>query len=401
MAIVLENIKRLLEERANAWETTGKPLADIAATRDFTAEENETFERASSAFDGYSSRIKALELDAEQERAVANFAEQLRSEPDVRAAFETELRSIFVTREKPHADIVFSGKDMKRALSAGSAGAGGNTVAPQFLSELITPLRNFASVLAAGARIITTESGSEITVPRTSSFGAAAAQTEGSQLTGTDPAFDQVTFGAYKFGDYRGVSRELFEDSAVDIESLIIEWIAENIGLLLGQKIAVGSGSGETAGLFTAATVGKTGATGVTGAFTFDDIIDTMYSVSAPYRVKGSFIMSDLAIAGARKLKDVQGQYLWSPSTQVGQPDLILGKPLYTDAFLAAPALGAKPFGFGDVSRYWVRFVNSIRVERSDQALFGTDQIAYRGVLRADGGLTDASAFKVFRGGAS
>jgi HK97 family phage major capsid protein len=401
MAIVMENIKRLLDERANAWETEGKPLADIAATRDFTGEEKEKFERASVSFDSYSQRIKALELDAEQERAVQQFAEQLRSEPDVRRAFETELRSIFITREKPGYDFTFDGKDMKRALSAGGATAGGNTVAPQFLAELIQPLRNFASVLAAGARIITTETGSEITVPRTSSFGAAALQTENTQLTGTDPAFDQVTFGAYKFGDFRGVSRELFEDSAVDIESLIIEWIAENIGLLLGQKIAVGSGSGETAGLFTAATVGKTGATGVSGAFTFDDIIDTMYSVSAPYRVKGSFIMSDLAIAGARKLKDSYGQYLWSPSTQVGQPDLILGKPLYTDAFLASPALGAKPFGFGDVSRYWVRFVNSIRVERSDQALFGTDQIAYRGVLRADGGLTDASAFKVFRGGAS
>lgn len=401
MAIVLDNIKRLLEERANAWETEGKPLADIAATRDFTGEEQEKFERASGAFDGYSQRIKALELDAEQERAVSQFAEQLKSDANVRASFEAELRSIFVDRSKNSEDFKFNGRELKRALSVGSGTAGGDTAAPLFLSQLIQPLRNFASVLAAGATIFVTSTGTELTIPRVNSFGAAAAQTEASTLTGTDPSFDQVTFGAYKFGDYRGVSHELFEDSAVDIESMVLEWIAENIGLLLGQKIAVGSGTGETAGLFTSATIGVTGATGVTGAFTMDNIIDTMYSVSAPYRVKGAWIFSDLAIGAARKLKDANNQYLWSPSVQVGVPDTLLGKPIFTDAFIDAPGLSHKPFGFGDVSRYWVRFVNSLRVERSDQVLFGSDQIAYRGVLRADGGLTDASAFKTFKGGVS
>lgn len=401
MAIVMENIKRLLDERANAWETTGKPLVDIAAEREFTAEESETFERASTSFDSYSQRIKALEQQLEQERAVSAFADALKSEPAVRAAFETELRSVLVEREKAYTDVEFNGRELKRALSVGTATAGGNTAPDQFLAELIQPLRNFASVLNAGARIITTSSGTDLLIPRVNSFGAAAAQSEATQLTGTDPSFNQVTLKAYKFGDYRGVSRELIEDSAVDIEGLITEWIAENIGLLLGEKLAVGAGTTETAGIITASTAGKTGAAAKAGAFTFDDIIDVNYSVSAPYRVKGAWLFSDTALGSARKLKDQNDQYLWSPSVQVGQPDLILGKPVFTDANMASVGVGTRPFGFGDVSRYWVRFVNSLRVERSDQALFGTDQIAFRGVLRADGVLTDTSAFKVFVGGAA
>lgn len=401
MTIVRENIKRLLDERANAWETTGKPLVDIAAERTFTAEEQETWTRAEEAFTGYSQRIKALELQLEQERAIADFAAALQSDVAVRVAFETELRSVLVERSNPFVDLRFTGKELTRALSVGTPTAGGNTVPKGFLEELIVPLRNFASVLAAGARIITTASGNEIEIPRLATHGAAATATEATQIGGTDPTFDKVSLKAYKFGDYRGISRELIEDSAIDIEGLIGDLIAENIGLLLGGKLAVGTGTGETAGIITAATVGKTGATGVTGAFTFDDLIDLLYSVTAPYRVNGAWLFSDQALAMARKLKGTDGQYIWSPSVQVGQPDLILGKPVYTDANMVAPGLNAKPIGFGDVSRYWVRFVNQLRIERSEHALFGSDQIAFKGVLRADGVLTDLGAFKTFRGGAS
>lgn len=399
--LVRDNIKRLLDERANAWETAGKPLADIASERAFTGEEQEKWEKAEADFRGFSERINALQLQMEQERAIADFAAALNSEPTVRVAFETELRSVLVERTNPFVDLTFTGKELTRALSVGTPAAGGNTVPQGFLAELIQPLRNFASVLGAGARILTTASGSDMEIPRLATPGAAAVQTEATQLTGTDPTFDKVTLKAFKFGDYRGLSRELVEDSAIDIEALIVDLIAENIGLLLGAKLAVGTGTNETAGLITAATVGKTGATGVTGGFTFDDIIDLYYSVTSPYRVNGAWLFSDQALAAARKLKGTDGQYIWSPSVQVGQPDLILGKPVFTDANMVAPAINARPFGFGDVSRYWVRFVNQLRVERSEHALFGSDQIAFRGVLRADGVLTDLSAFKTFRGGAS
>ncbi len=401
MAIVLNNLKTLLDERANLWTTQGQPLADIANERAFTAEEQQTFNRVNEEFQAITARMKPLELALEQERAVQQFADALKSDPAVREAFTSELRSVLVERDKAYTDLEFTGRELKRALSVGTSTAGGNTAPDQFLAELVQPLRNFASVLQAGARIITTSNGNELVFPTLSGFGAAATQTEGQQLTGTDPTFGQGTLRSYKFGDYRGVSRELIEDSAVDIEGLVTELIAENIGLLLGAKLAVGTGTNETTGIMTAATAGVTGATGKGGSFTFDDLITLHYAVSAPYRVKGSWLFADSALGSARKLKDNNGQYLWTPSVQVGEPDLILGKPVYTDANMAAIGLGARSVGFGDVSRYWVRFVNSLRVERSTEALFGSDQVAFRGVLRADGLLTDASAFKAFVGAAS
>ena len=106
-------------------------------------------------------------------------------------------------------------------------------------------------------------------------------------------------------------------------------------------------------------------------------------------------------VAATRKLKDNNGRYFWEPNGQTGAPAQLLGAPVFRDPFLAPLGLGSKSIFYGDFSRYWVRLVGSTRVERSDQALFGADQIAFRGKLRADGALMDASAVKSFVGGAS
>lgn len=401
MTSIREQIKGVLEERARDWETTGKPLADLASTRGLTAEEQSTFEKAEEAFRGYDSRIKLLELSLESERQIAEFSKALGNDDAVRSAFQTELRTVLATRTKSLVDMPFTGEEVARALSTGVAAAGGNLFGKTFLDQLVIPLRQFSPLFDAGAFQFTTSGGEELILPRVSSFGAAATQAEATQLTGTDPAFDQVSIKSYKFGDYRGVSRELVEDSAVDIEGLVTRLIGENIGYLMGSKLTNGTGVGETTGVATAATVGVTGSTGVAGAFTSDNLIDLQESVLAPYQVNASWIVSNSAMAAIRKMKDGNQRYLWEPSVQIGVPSVLLGNPIYRDPYLPAVGINNAPVLYGDFSKYWVRFVNSLRVERSEHALFGSDQIAFRGVLRADGALVDVNAVKKLRGGAS
>jgi HK97 family phage major capsid protein len=401
MTSIRENLQRVYDERANLWETQGKPLADIANERALSAEEQGKFEQVERDFGAFGSRIKLLELGIEQERAIADFSAQLESDPALRTAFESELRAVFSQRTKVGIDLTFTGKEMSRALAKGAAGTGGAAVPTTTWDQLILPLRNFVSVLSAGATQITTASGEALVLPRISSYGSASQYAEAAAISGTDPSTDSVTLSAYKLGEVILTSRELVEDAAVDIEGLITNLIGQNIGILLGQRLATGTGASQTTGIVTAATVGVTGGTAVAGAFTFDNLIDLFYSVPAPYRANGSWIFADTALGALRKLKDTTNQYLWQPSTQLGQPDLLSGRPVFGEPNMAAPGLNALPVLFGDVSKYWVRFVNTLRIERSDQAAFTNDQIAFRGVLRADGVLTDASAVKTFKGGAS
>ena len=48
-----------------------------------------------------------------------------------------------------------------------------------------------------------------------------------------------------------------------------------------------------------------------------------------------------------------------------------------------------KIVAFGDWSAYWMRDVSGLRLERSTDVAFATNQTAYRGLLRTDGNLVD------------
>jgi HK97 family phage major capsid protein len=125
--------------------------------------------------------------------------------------------------------------------------------------------------------------------------------------------------------------------------------------------------------------------------------------VIAPYRNNPSagWLMRDSSLAAVRLLKDGAGSYIFAAGT-AGQPDTILGKPVFTDPNVAATAVSAKSVIFGDVSAYWVRYAGPVRFERSDDYAFGTDQVSFRCILRADAVLVDQTgAIKYFAGAAS
>ena len=57
---------------------------------------------------------------------------------------------------------------------------------------------------------------------------------------------------------------------------------------------------------------------------------------------------------------------------------------------------------FGDFSTYFVRQVNGVRFERSDDYAFNTDLVTFRALLRGDGLTVDQTgAIKVFTGNAA
>ncbi|REC98335.1 HK97 family phage major capsid protein [Microbacterium sp. AG157] len=413
MTSIQERIKSLAEEQKRAWENEGKPLADIAAERALTADERTKFEALERAYNDYDDRMTLLVQQRTIEERAANFAGNLLgnrsafgSAADV-AQFASEIRGVLNGDTKfleyiPDANEVRAIMHAEaRALSVGTALAGGNTVGQTYLAQLIQPLRQFSGIFAAGAYVFVTEKGDTVTLPRLTSFGAAAPAPEATQIGGTDPTFGQISFGAKGYGEFVGISTELVQDSLIDIESLTNKLIGENISVLLGQDLATGSGVNAPQGIASATTVGVTGATGVGGAPTWDNLIDLQESVLAPYQANAAWVASNSAVASIRKQKDGSGRYLWEPNGLNGAPSTLLGAPVFRDPFIAGVGVGAKSLFYGDFSRYWVRTVGNLRIERSDHALFGTDQVAFRGKLRADGRLMDASAIKHFAGGAS
>ena len=93
-----------------------------------------------------------------------------------------------------------------------------------------------------------------------------------------------------------------------------------------------------------------------------------------------------------RKLRDSTGQ----PIQRLGERGRILGYPSYLDPFMPATANTAESLALGEMSKRFIRIVNGVRFERSDEFRFQNDLVAFRCILRLDGAVVGTSAVKTF-----
>jgi HK97 family phage major capsid protein len=412
-----EVAKGLRERRASVWEQA-KALADKAAeeNRNFSGEEEASWTALNAELDALDKRIKSV-LEGEQRAKDAEDAmSKLRGEPrkgkqgGPEDQGDEELRK-FLRGEGPRAFDVRADRPVNfRDLSKLTAGAGGNTVPTSFFERLVAHLIETSAILQAGATVLNTTSGETIQIPKTTAHSSAAIVTEAVPIGESDPAFGQVSLGAFKYGTIIQVSRELLTDAGVDLEGYLAMQAGRALGNAFGAHAVTGTGSGQPRGIVTDATVGETGAaagggfgaqgTAEQGA---DHLIDLFHSVISPYRMSQScrWIMRDATAGIIRKLKTTDGQYIWQPSVIAGQPDTILGKPVLTDPNVAAVGSSAKSVIFGDISQYFVRLAGGVRFERSDEFAFNSDLVTFRALMRADAALVDLTgAVKVFQGAA-
>jgi HK97 family phage major capsid protein len=411
-----EYVKRAIEARQVIWDQA-KALLDAAATegRDLSAEERAQYDAMNTDLDErkqfIDTEVAREKSNSEAEEAFRTFLERPVAEGRKVDGPEQTLndKALEFFRGKGgralelRSDRVY-GSDEFRALSKLSAGAGLNTVKTSFYDRLVAHLIEVSGILQAGPTVLNTTSGENLQIPKTTSHGTAALVAEAGTIAASDPAFGQVTLGAYKYGKLISVSNELVNDTSVDLLGYLAMAAGRAVGNALGTDLIVGAGSTLPFGIVTNATLGVTGGAGVVGVFTADNLIDLFYSVIAPYRNSPScgWLLRDATMASVRKLKDSQNRYLFEPSLVAGTPDTLFAKPIHTDPNVAATALSAKSVVFGDISQYFVRMVNGVRFERSDDFAFNQDLVTFRCLIRADGVLVDQTgAVKYFQGNAA
>jgi HK97 family phage major capsid protein len=105
-----------------------------------------------------------------------------------------------------------------------------------------------------------------------------------------------------------------------------------------------------------------------------------------------------------RKLRDSQGRYIFSldaPGNALASGS-IFGRPVFVDPFIDAIGTSKKSVAFGDMSKFFVRFVRGVRWERSVDYAFNADLMTFRAIVEMDSMLIDQTgAVKHFVGGAS
>ena len=280
------------------------------------------------------------------------------------------------------------------ALQIGTDAEGGYLVPDEYERTLVEALEE-ENVFRQLAKVIRTSSGDR-KIPVVATKGTASWIDEEGAYLESDDSFGQVSIGAYKVGTMIKVSEELLNDSVFDLEAYISREFARRIGAKEEEAFFTGDGSGKPLGVLAATGGAETGVTAASAtAITADELIDLFYSLKAPYRRNAVWVLNDSTIKAIRKLKDNQGQYLWQPSLTAGAPDLLLGKPVRTSAYMPAIAADAKTVAFGDFSYYWIADRQGRSFKRLNELYAATGQVGFLASQRVDGKLVLPEAIKV------
>ena len=280
------------------------------------------------------------------------------------------------------------------ALQIGTDSEGGYLVPDEYEHTLVEALEE-ENVFRQLAKVIRTSSGDR-KIPVVATKGTASWIDEEGAYLESDDSFGQVSIGAYKVGTMIKVSEELLNDSVFDLEAYISREFARRIGAKEEEAFFTGDGSGKPLGVLAATGGAETGVTTASAtAITADELIDLFYSLKAPYRRNAVWVLNDSTIKAIRKLKDNQGQYLWQPSLTAGAPDLLLGKPVRTSAYMPAIAADAKTVAFGDFSYYWIADRQGRSFKRLNELYAATGQVGFLASQRVDGKLVLPEAIKV------
>ena len=278
---------------------------------------------------------------------------------------------------------------------------GSDDIVPKgFFDQVFDVARLVGPMLDVGQRFNTT-SGEDITYPTLTAYSTATLKAAGSALGESEPTYDSITLGAYKYGLLIPVANELITDAGFDITSHLAQQAGNGLGFAVNAALTTGDGSNKPNGVVTAAGSGITGGTTVGGAFTADNLIDLQYSLDgAARRLPGVAYMANTQTIGAmRKLKDDDGRYLFE--VNVGQPQSFAGYEVVENPAMAAIGTGNKSVLFGHLPSYLVRTVGGIQVATSTDYAFNQDVTTFRVMMRVDGDLTHSSHIKSFAGAAS
>jgi len=393
-------IKTQLDERVRAFESA-KEIIDRAQgeNRSLDATEQESVDRAMADMDrrkaivddmralaARESEVRAAVADHAEARAVVETAQPVSNDADtIRSLARGEIRS-----------ATFEKRDVTK-------GSTGSPVPTSFYDQVILLARATGPMLSLSTELATA-GGENLQIPRLSTYSVGSVNSEAATFGESDPAFSAfITLSAFKYGFLTQVSRELLEDSGVDVLSLLATNCGNALSFVVNTKLTVGTGTVEPTGVSVAASAGVTGGTGVSGAFTYANLVNLAYSADAAARALPGFgyMANGPSIAKMRLLTDTAGNFVFQPSMADSTPDRVLGFPLYENPAMADTATSAVSVLAGHFPSYYVRTVGGIRLDRSDDFAFSADLVTFRCSYRIDGNLPQTSHVKKFTGGAS
>ncbi len=295
-----------------------------------------------------------------------------------------------------------------KAMSTAVAGDGGYLVDPQTADTIQSVLKSTAS-LRAVANVVNVEATSYDVLIDHSDVGSGwATETDPSVETGT-PSIERITIPLHELSALPKASQRLLDDSAFEIETWLAGRIADKFARAEAGAFISGDGIDKPKGILAHPSVdndiwtwGNIGyiVTGTSGDFDAsnpaDAIIDLVYALDAEYRAGAKFVMNSKTAGAVRKMKDMDGRFLWSDGLAAGEPARLLGYPVLIAEDMPDIGTDATPIAFGDFGAgYTIAERPDTRILRDPFS--AKPHVLFYATKRVGGDVSDFAAIKLLK----
>lgn len=278
-----------------------------------------------------------------------------------------------------------------KTMTAGTPADGGYTVAPEYSTMVIEGITEFSPIRALASVMSISTSKVYIPVMTTPLTGGWVSET-GSRSE-DQPVFDQTSIDVYEQAVIVPISRQLLEDSMIDLQAYLGGQIARQFGKQEANAFVRGDGSGKPTGFLNNPALFEQVTAKQDGSDIIAKVIKLFYALPSAYAARGSWLMSRELQGIIRAAADntTKGT-LWSDSLANGQPATLLGRPVYEAPDMGgmddggSPAGPSYPVAFGDwSSAYQIVDRIGINILRDDYTGAGNGIVKFHARRRVGG----------------
>lgn len=230
----------------------------------------------------------------------------------------------------------------------------------------------------------------------------------------TDPVFGVVSIPVYTAMVSIPITKDMLEDSAVDIQQYLIDKFRETYDLVRDNMVLNGSGNNQPTGILTnvggvsPAPVGPAYVpTGNATALSGDGFIKLGFSLPEQYDVNARMIANKTNTGAAMAtLKDGTGRYLWgygmqdsglAPGGLGSGARMMCGYPVVWSGFMPNVAANAYPVLFGDLSGYYLVNRVGLSIQILNELYAEQNYIVILGRLRFGGQVAEEWKLKALK----
>lgn len=234
-----------------------------------------------------------------------------------------------------------------RALTVANDTQAGYLAPAEVSNEMIreitefSPIRQYATVRQTTAP--------SVKYPKRTGITNAKWEGEIEEAEESTVTFGQTEIVAKRLTTYVDISNSLLMGSDGTAEAEVRSAFSEDFGKKESTAFVLGDGFKQPEGILTSAAV-PFFANGHATNLSPDALIGLMYSLPAQYRNRGVWLINSTTVGKVRVMKDGQGNYIWQPGLQAGQPATLLGRPIAEAIDMPDVEANAFPIAFGDLA---------------------------------------------------